>query len=95
MEAAMESESELAQLRAEVEYLALVTQALWELLKKDTGASDELLMTTIREVDLKDGRLDGRSVRLPEKCSECGKAVSGLTHKCAHCGARLERDKPF
>ncbi len=51
---------EIAKLRKEVAQLALTCQALWEITREQSGLSDEAIEQKIREVDGRDGKVDGR-----------------------------------
>jgi hypothetical protein len=85
---------EIALLEQRLERLALMTEALWTLLRDKLGASDEELMAVAREVDLSDGRLDGRVHRTSVQCPECGRMVSERHVKCLYCGTEIPR-APF
>lgn len=82
-------------LRGEVERLHLVVEAMWELLKTNTGLSDDQLIVKMNEVDLEDGRLDGKASR--EGVTEykgCGKILQKGTATCMYCGL-LHKVSPF
>ena len=81
-------EMEVKNLNAAVDInkLFLITQALWELLKKERGYKDEVLMQKVMEIDLSSGRLDGKAPKGERAdCSSCGKKM-GRHPTCIYCG---------
>lgn len=74
-----------------VERLALLTEALWVLLKEKTGATDEELLDKVREVDLSDGYLDGKVRRETVDCPSCGRTLAQRKNTCIYCGAKVVR----
>jgi len=70
-----------------IERLALICRALWELLCESSGFSEDMLLERVKEIDLRDGTLDGRLRTPPKKCSQCGRTVSKRHRRCIYCGA--------
>ena len=60
----------------------LIVQALWELLKKKHGATEDELLEMIQSVDLMDGKIDGKPSRIPDNCPGCTRPVSISTNLC-------------
>lgn len=77
-------------LEKRIEHLELACAGLWEILKEKHGYSDEDLVAAIREVDLRDGKEDGR-VRMTEaKCPHCGRQLLARRSKnCSWCGQEV------
>jgi len=75
--------------------MALVSQALYELLKETTGVTDEDLRRKIKEVDARDGKEDGKVQASVLKCPKCGSAVSAGALYCQMCGAMIAPKYPF
>lgn len=76
--------------RIEVRYerLKLVTLAIWEMLKRRTGCSDEELREMITELDSADGRRDGK-MQIEEGlvlCASCRRALHESAPRCPYCG---------
>ncbi len=67
--------------------LLLVNMAMWELLKDRTELTEEDLMAKVQEVDLRDGRADGKISKTVAKCPKCGRTMSPRHKKCLYCGA--------
>lgn len=78
----------------DVEKLFIITQALWEILKQQNGYTDEQLEEMITEIDLRDGKLDGKIAKSTERreCGECGRAIMRRQMKCLYCGAPAPQD---
>ena len=51
---------QLRLLEQRVNKLAMVNQALWEIVSKDQGYDNDKLLAKLAEIDLRDGQLDGR-----------------------------------
>jgi hypothetical protein len=88
-------ESALADLSRRFDRLALVTQALAELLSERARVSEADLVARIEEIDLRDGKRDGRVSAAPRACPECHREVAGHRTTCLYCGAVLEAATPF
>ena len=85
--------SEIEELEYEVEKLLMITESLWNILKEQLGYDDEELFRRVHEIDMRDGRLDGKvaaSVNPP--CPECGRTLIGKRPKCLYCGTEVKRD---
>jgi len=80
----------------DIERLLMISEALWELLKEQHGYSDDDLAKKIAEIDIRDGKLDGRvsgDAQLA-KCAECGRPLGKRRATCLYCGTPVARD-PF
>ena len=87
--------SETRDLRSDVERLLLITEALWGILQEKHGLSEADLARRIEDIDLKDGRLDGRLAPAPPlACPGCGKILPKHRPACLYCGAEVAQD-PF
>ncbi|PCJ62161.1 MAG: hypothetical protein COA79_05590 [Planctomycetota bacterium] len=93
---AREAKTEVGQLKAETERLLIITEALWKILKEEHGYNDEKLLQHIQDIDLKDGKLDGRVAKQggPKPCPECQRPISSRHFNCLYCGAELTKE-PF
>lgn len=75
-------------LQRDHERLKLVTAALWQMLKDKTDATDDELRRYVEQVDLMDGRLDGK-LRAPRElrdCKGCGRRILNSAAMCLYCG---------
>ncbi len=82
-------------LDARVDRLALASQAMWELVQERTGLDDDDLLAKIREVDLRDGQLDGRARPAPRACNACGRQNNARRSACLYCGDPLDPSTAF
>jgi len=78
--------SKVEYLEDNINRLTLITQALWEILQKRVGIEESELTALIEEIDLRDGELDGKITKKPQKCSKCNQTVSVKTNVCVYCG---------
>jgi len=74
------------------ERLYMVAQAMWELCRDKLGLTDADLEAKVREIDMRDGHLDGRDATQTEsrKCGKCGRGILAGQAKCSWCGEVLE-----
>lgn len=72
----------------DIEKLFMITEALWTLLKKEHGYTDEHFAQLIQEIDLRDGKLDGKVAKSAErpKCPDCGRVIMRRQVRCLFCG---------
>ena len=81
--------------------LALLTEAIWELMAERQGLTAADLAARVREIDMRDGREDGKR-GAPEgasqvHCGSCEAVVPPGKTKCQFCGAEVAGAKadPF
>jgi hypothetical protein len=86
---------ESARLEAKIDALALVSQALWELVRERTNLTDEDIRAKIIDIDKRDGRVDGRLLGGPTKCPGCGRDAHTRQAACMYCGTSLPRKHVF
>lgn len=85
--AANRAEDGLVRANADIERLMLITEALWNILKEQHGYADDELVRRVLEVDMRDGRIDGRvASRPPEDCPHCSRPVPSDRRYCLYCG---------
>ncbi|MBC8351273.1 MAG: hypothetical protein H8E66_04770 [Planctomycetes bacterium] len=77
-----------------IDALALSCAAMWELLSEKLGVTEEELMSKIEEIDLRDGKLDGKISGAKLACSSCGRSNNAKRGRCLYCGTALPRS-PF
>ena len=82
-------------LTARCNRLAMVCEAMWTLLRDNMKITDDQLLDRINEIDLTDGRLDGKVAHEHAiECPMCHREVSRKFANCLCCGSPLAHD-PF
>lgn len=93
---AQKANREVRQLEARVEKLTMVAAAMWTLLKKQhPDLNDDRLAQMVQEIDLSDGRLDGRVRHDAASCPSCQRPIAGRHERCIYCGQEVERRGAF
>jgi hypothetical protein len=87
---AQEAES----LQAELNRLTLACAAMWTLLKEH-GHTDEELLARMEQLDLRDGKLDGRMTPEAIACAACGRKTRPGRRSCLFCGSDLPAGPAF
>ena len=83
-------------MKMDIEKLFMITEALWEILKHQHGYTDEQLIEMVQEIDLRDGKLDGKVAKSEERptCAKCNRVLIRQQVKCLYCGTVAQRH-PF
>ncbi len=89
-EKALDAASQVRSFEERLDKLTLVSMALWSLLKETTDLTEEDLMERVKEIDLSDGKLDGKVRHALLRCPECSRVMSAKHKCCLYCGY----DKP-
>jgi hypothetical protein len=76
-------------LEAKIDRLALISQALWELVRAKADLCDKDIEARIAEIDARDGRIDGRITGRPANCPKCARPVHTRHRVCLYCGAAV------
>lgn len=85
------SREEMRELQHQVARLALLNQALWEILCERLGLTEEELVRRAHEIDLRDGVPDGKISHRAVTCPQCGRTVNSKHHRCLYCGQLFEK----
>ena len=81
------NESQLEALELKIDSLYIMTLAALELLNEQ-GITKTQIMNKIEEIDLRDGKADGK-LSQPTVCPDCGHKISKRRSNCFYCGARV------
>lgn len=73
-----------------VNQLTLINIALWSLLQEVTNLTDEQLTERVRQLDMLDGKMDGRMRPKLRECPECQQTLSQKHLRCLYCGHEPE-----
>ncbi len=79
---------------ARLDRMLLAFEALWTLVRDKLPVNEEDLAARMNEIDLSDGRLDGKVRKSAVTCPACGRAISRRLPKCMYCGQAIVHD-PF
>ena len=80
--------------QATIDALALSCAAMWELLSERLGVTEQELVAKIEEIDMRDGKLDGKIASAKQQCPGCGRSNNSKRSRCLYCGTNLPRS-PF
>ncbi len=86
---------ELKVLEGAIERLLLVNRAMWEMFSGPAGLTEKDLIAKVREIDLRDGREDGRLRLAVRDCVACGRTMQKKHARCLYCGAEEQGADPF
>jgi hypothetical protein len=86
---------EVLRLESKLDGLALICQALWELVREKTTLGDADIEAKIKEIDLRDGRKDGRIAGRPTKCANCNRPTHTRQRVCMYCGMPIGQGHIF
>ena len=89
---AQQASSENMKLKDEIHHLAIIVEAMWELLKSKTGTADEDLRKQIVEVEFEKAKAH---TTMTVKCKSCTRPVSLKTKTCLFCGEKVETKEIF
>ncbi len=76
----------LNELERRVDRLALACQALWEIIKEKNGITEEQIFERMEEIDLRNGKSDGKVGSQILKCQKCGRNINTQRPVCVYCG---------
>ncbi len=79
----------------QLDKLGLVCQAMWSLIQEKTGLTEQDLLERVTELDLKDGVLDGKYIKQPVDCPNCGAKMCSKFNRCLFCGQECTDGSAF
>jgi hypothetical protein len=86
---------EVEALTRQVDRLTLACQAMWEIIRATGAVTDEHLLAKMQEIDLRDGKEDGKISRTVVTCPKCQRASNSRRDKCMYCGTEFQRPHVF
>lgn len=92
---AEKTSTRLDRLDDRLSHLAMVTEALWRLLRSKTGWTDEMLFEELRQLDLSDGTADARRTPRAIQCQACHRNLPADGRDCIYCGTPPPISSPF
>lgn len=82
--------NEVLRLESKIDGLALICQAVVEILRDRGGVAEAEIIAKMKEIDDRDGRSDGRIVGKPTKCPKCHRPSHTRQRVCMYCSAPIE-----
>jgi ribosomal protein S27AE len=76
------------ELTRRLEKLTLICRAMWTLLQERTQVTERELAARMTEIDLLDGKADGRVSVPARKCTACGHLIAPHHDRCLYCGGK-------
>ena len=92
---AHEAQQQTEELRSQVDRLQMICEGMWTIIKTHTAATDEDLARLVEQIDLRDGKINGKTASIPQNCSSCGRVVSVRTLVCLYCGKQNSKSSVF
>jgi hypothetical protein len=86
---------ELDDLRRKTDALTITCQALWEILRAQTGLRDDQILAKMQEIDARDGRVDGKISTTLAECPKCRRKSNSTRKCCLYCGTMLPLQNVF
>jgi len=80
------STTELRALEDQLERTQLTCRAMWSLLQEKLNLTDVDLVKRIHELDLLDGKTDGKVKKKASSCPKCGRTIAAKSSRCMYCG---------
>ena len=85
-EKAVDAAATVQAFQEKIDKLVLINMAVWELLKESSDVTEDDLIEKIKEIDLSDGKLDGKVRHIAITCTQCGRTMSNKHRRCLYCG---------
>lgn len=86
---------EFFELERRLEKLSLLCRAMWTLVQERTGLTEEEIARRAVEIDLLDGKADGKVSVKASMCASCNRTVAPRHARCLYCGAEKLVDSVF
>ena len=86
--------AEIQDIEQRLARLELICEAMWDMLRDELKLSEAELQARIAELDMSDGKANGRVDKGVLHCPQCRKANARRHEYCIWCGAALRR-RPF
>ncbi len=87
-------QTSISELQNRLDRTVLACEAMWTIMRDKLKMSDEELVQRIHDIDLSDGKLDGKVRKTAVSCPSCGRTIPRKFPKCMYCGQLIVHD-PF
>jgi len=84
--ASRDAQAQIDDLRDRLDRMTLLSYAMWTLAREKLGVTDEQLADRVQELDLSDGKLDGKIGVPVTECLKCRRKMSQRHRRCIYCG---------
>ena len=91
---AQRARNEVADLESRLDRALLACEAMWTIVRDKLAVTDVELVERINDIDLSDGKLDGKVRKDAVSCPKCSRTVSRRFQRCMYCSQPLVHD-PF
>ena len=91
---ASDAHAQVADLSVRLDRALLVCEALWTIVRDRLGVAEDELVARVNDIDLSDGKLDGKVRRTAVSCPRCKRTIARRFKKCVYCGQPVLHD-PF
>jgi hypothetical protein len=88
-------QSELKAYRQALDKMLLINRAMWEIMAEKMGMDEDYLMDKVNEIDLRDGKKDGKLTKDVAKCRSCGRNLMKGHERCLYCGKDISGADAF
>lgn len=89
------SEEVIAETIRRLDFLVVLNRAMWSILEERLGVTEAELAERVKQIDGRDGKLDGRTPAQAVHCVACGKVLPLRQPRCMYCGAEAPKRGPF
>ncbi len=84
---AREARTDVELFKHDIDRLLMISEALWTLMKRDRGYTDDVLTRLIEEIDQRKVTVGGVTAKDPPLiCPSCGRPNSAKRAFCIYCG---------
>ena len=91
---ARRTRTDFQEMEARLDKAMLACEAMWTIMRDKFGLDDAQLAERINDIDLSDGKLDGKVRKPAVACPKCGRNNAQRFARCMYCGQALSGD-PF
>jgi hypothetical protein len=78
-----------------IDVLVLLNMAMWSILEEKLGVTEAELAERVKQIDLRDGKPDGRTPAQAVSCVSCGRVLPVRQPRCMYCGAESPKRGSF
>ena len=82
-------QDEVDDLKRKADALTIACQSLWEIVRTRLSLDEQVILAKMQEIDLRDGKLDGKIATKIITCPSCSRPNNTKRHCCLYCGKRL------